>query len=145
MKMTSEQYRKLQQQNNRKLNRLEKDRSGSKLSNKSVFYNGEKYDSVGEKEYAIFLDFQKKAGDIKDWLRQVKIDLKANGKHITNYYIDFIVEHLDGTKELVEYKGYRTYHWQLKFRLLQAQLQEIYPGAKLTLVNHKSKYKPKRK
>jgi hypothetical protein len=143
MKMTAAQYRKFQQESKGKLNRLEKSRSGSKLSNKSVFYNGDKYDSVGEKEYAIVLDFQKKAGDIKDWQRQVKIDLKTNGKHITSYFIDFIVEHLDGTKELVEYKGFRTYHWQIKYRLLEAQLQDIYPGAKLTLINHQSKYKPK--
>jgi hypothetical protein len=145
MKLTAEEYRKLQKQSKSKLERLEKSRTGSKLSNKSAYYNGHHYDSVGEKEYAIQLDLRKKAGDIKDWQRQVKISLTSNGKHITNYFIDFVVEHLDGTKELIEYKGYRTYHWQIKFRLLEAQLQEIYPGAKLTLVNHKSKYNPFKK
>ena len=143
MNLTPSQFKRLQKQSNRKLDSLVKNRTGSKLSNKTVFYNGNKYDSVGEKDYAVLLDLRVKAGDIKSWERQVKIDLKVNGTHVTNYYIDFIITHNDGTLELVEYKGMVMPLWVCKFNLLKALMDELYPGAKLTVVKHESKYKPK--
>ena len=69
-----------------------------------------------------------------DALKIGKIDIRVNGKHITNYFIDFRVGYTDGRIELIEVKGFATPEWILKFRLTEALLEEIEPGAKLVLV-----------
>lgn len=138
----NERYKRLMEQSKRKLDKLVSSRSGNKMSAKGQHYNGQFYHSTGEMNYAQQLDLRKRANDIRDWQRQVKIDLKVNGVHITNYFIDFIIEHNDGRKELVEYKGYETDLWQVKWNLLKAVKDELYPGAIITLVKHKSKYNP---
>jgi hypothetical protein len=46
--MTPEQFRKLQKQSNRKLDKLEGSRTGSKMNNKGQYYNGHFYHSTGE-------------------------------------------------------------------------------------------------
>lgn len=138
----NERYKRLMEQSKRKLDKLVSSRSGNKMNAKGQHYNGQFYHSTGEMNYAQQLDLRKRANDIRDWQRQVKIDLKVNGVHITNYFIDFIIEHNDGRMELVEYKGYETDLWQVKWNLLKAVKDELYPGAIITLVKHKSKYNP---
>jgi hypothetical protein len=111
---------------------------------------GDRYHSKGEAGYAMSLEAERGAGEILSWERQVKLDLQINGKHITNYYMDFAV-HVDAnTVELREYKGYETGEWKLKWRILEATLFEIgeryYPGKdiRMVLVKHKSSWKPRR-
>ena len=87
-----------------------------------------------EAAYAQELDLRVKAGDIKSWKRQVKIDLRAYGKHICNYYIDFVIKHNDETEEFLEIKGMETPEWRLKWKLFCAQMEEENPAAKLTVV-----------
>jgi hypothetical protein len=143
--MTVEQYRKLQKESQGKLNRLEKNHSGSKMNNKGQYYNGQYYHSTGEMNHAQQLDLLKKAGDIRDWKRQVKIDLKVKGVHIANYFMDFVVENNNGSIELIEYKGMETLLWKMKWNLLHALKDELFPpGTIITLVKHQSKYKPKK-
>ena len=89
-------------------------KSGNKYHSITNQYNGLTYHSKLEAAYAQELDIRVKAGDIKSWDRQVKLDLKVNGQHICNYYIDFIIHHNDGTKEFVEIKGFETEVWRLK-------------------------------
>lgn len=143
MKISSEEYRRrLQKQSKGKLDRLEKSRTGNKFNAKGQYYNGSFYHSTGERDYAIGLDFRVKAGDIKSWRRQVTIDLRVNGKHITNYVMDFELTHNDGSIELTEYKGMVTDSFRIKFALLLALKDQLYPnGVTITLVKHKSKYK----
>ena len=97
-------------------------------------FDGRSYHSKKEADYAVQLAWLQKAGEIKEITPQYKIDIRVNGKHITNYFIDFRVEYTDGRIELIEVKGFATPEWILKFRLTEALLDEIEPGAKLVLV-----------
>jgi hypothetical protein len=97
-------------------------------------YDGNQYHSIKEAKYARDLDWRKKAGEIKSWKRQVKQMLYAYGKHICDYYIDFVVEYADGTIEMVEVKGFETDTWRLKWKLFEAQMQETQPNVLLTII-----------
>lgn len=115
------------------------ERKKSKYHNKATATGGIIYHSKFESKVAQDLEFRKRAGDIKDWKRQVRLDLRAYGKHICNYFMDFIVEHNDGTFEMIEVKGYIVETWRIKFSLLEAMVdageyKEEYPGLKLTVL-----------
>jgi hypothetical protein len=99
-------------------------KKGSKYGAKKSSFNGITYHSKKEAQYAGELEMRKKAGDIKDWKRQVKIDLKAYDKHICNYYMDFVITHNDNTLEYIEVKGFATPLWQMKWKLFEAQMAE---------------------
>jgi hypothetical protein len=112
-------------------------------------FQGNLYHSKGEAGYAMAVEAEKGAGEIQSWERQFKIDLKVNGRHITNYYMDFVV-HVDAnTVELREYKGYATSEWKMKWLILEATLLEVgeryWPGkeVKMILIQHKSNWRPK--
>lgn len=125
---------------------------GNKYNNVSQVYGGNRYDSKKEAAYAQTLDLMTKAQGrdrIKRWERQVKIsfDVDEDGKlvarllhsdayfpspkgklhHICNYYMDFLVVHMDDTVELVEVKGMETDVWKLKRTLVEATLVRAYP------------------
>lgn len=106
----------------------------NKYNNTPQLYNGMRYDSKKEAEYAKQLDLRVKAKDIKSWERQVKIDLRVNGKHITNYYVDFVITHNDKSREYAEVKGFSTDLFRLKWVLFEALLSEIDPGATMTMI-----------
>ena len=116
----------------------------NKYNAKGRNYKGMWFDSTGEMNYYIELDAKLQAGEIKAIDRQVKLDLTVNGVHICNYYIDFIVTHNDDSREYIEFKGAETYAWRLKWKLLEALMDEIDPGMEMTLVKMKS-WKPWRK
>ena len=97
-------------------------------------FNGRSYHSKLEADYAVNLEWKRKAGEIKEIIPQYKLDLRVNGIHITNYFIDFKVIYSDDRVELIEVKGFATDLWRLKFRLTEALLDEIEPGAKLVIV-----------
>jgi len=145
MKMTAQQWRDFQKKSQSKLDKLVKNRTGNKMNAKGQYYKGDFYHSTGEMNYAQELDVRKKAGEIKDWKRQVKIDLVVEGKHIMNYYMDFVVEHNDGVKEFIEYKGYEDLAFKRKWQLFLALAPKMFPGAIITKVKHKSKYNPFKK
>lgn len=105
----------------------------SKFSNVKTAGAGGLYHSKLEQRYGAELDLRKRAGDIKEWERQVRISLDVNGAHICNYYIDFVITHNDGTKEYVEVKGFETDTWRLKWKLFEA-LYQSKPGVRLTIV-----------
>ena len=56
---------------------------------------------------------------IKKFSVQYKIELKMNGVHITNHYVDFLVEKKDGSLVFVEAKGVETEAWRIKRRLCE--------------------------
>ena len=70
-------------------------------SAKKQEYNGFKYDSGFEANYAWELDMRVKAKDIKSYERQVNLDLIVNGYRVCQYRIDFIVHHNDGDRKSV--------------------------------------------
>jgi hypothetical protein len=106
----------------------------NKYSAKGTEYNGKWYHSKKEARYAEQLDWMLKAGEIQSWKGQHKIELKVNGQHITNYYMDFIVTDKHGGIEFHEVKGFETSLWQIKWRLLEATLNEVCKGAKMVLI-----------
>lgn len=108
-------------------------RNKSKYNNKTCGYNNSIYDSKLEKKFAMDLDLRVAAGEIKSWERQVKISLDVNKKHICNYYIDFIINHNDGSEEYTEIKGFPTEVWKLKWKLFNA-IYGDFPNIKLSVV-----------
>lgn len=104
----------------------------------STEYNGEVYHSKAEAGYARDLDLRKHASNpnekVKSWERQVKIPLKAYGKVLYNYYIDFVVYYENGLKEYVEVKGFSTTSFQNKWKHFEAQMKVEEPEARLTIV-----------
>jgi hypothetical protein len=106
----------------------------TKYGNVSKNYNGSMYHSLKEMRFAMDLDLQLKGKAIAGWERQVKMDLRVHGQHVTNYYVDFRVTHLDGLVEYVEVKGYETPEWKLKWRLFEILMNAEHPLAKLTVV-----------
>lgn len=94
--------------------------TGSKYRNKSHVYNGLSFHSKKEAAYAAELDLRVKGKDIAEWERQRKISLDVNNRHICNYYIDFVIKHLDGREEYVEVKGFETPEWKIKWKLFEA-------------------------
>lgn len=106
----------------------------SKYGNNSQEYNGRRYDSKREAAYAQELDWRMKAGEIKEVIPQFKIDLRVNGRHITNYYVDFKVIMADDSVQFHEVKGLVLPLWAIKWSLLEATLDEIEPGAELLVI-----------
>ena len=109
-------------------------RKQNKYHAKSSEYDGRWYHSKKEAAYAQELDLRKKAGDIKEWIPQYKIDLKVYGKHIANYYVDFKVINNDDSVELHEVKGFVTDLWRLKWKLLEAIYDRYHPGITLVVI-----------
>lgn len=109
----------------------------NKYGAKKSTYNGYNYDSKFESQIAQDLDLRLKAGDIAGVEKQVKIDLRAYGAHITNYFIDFLVTHNDGHLEYIEVKGYETDVWKMKWKMLEAKLAEEDKTAEMTLIKQR--------
>jgi hypothetical protein len=97
-------------------------------------YNGRSYHSKKECAYAQELDWRLKAGEIIEIIPQFKLELYVNEIKICNYYMDFKVILADESVELIEVKGFPTALWKLKWKLTEALLEELYPNAKLILV-----------
>jgi len=97
-------------------------------------YNGKKYDSIREANHAEELDWRIKAGEIKEVITQFKISLDVKDRHIANYYVDFKVIMMDGSIQFHEVKGFETDAWRLKWKLTEALLEDIEPGAELLVI-----------
>ena len=104
---------------------------------KVATFDGIKYDSNFESKYAQELGFRVAAGDIREWSRQERIDLRAYGVHICFYKVDFTVVHNDDSIEYIECKGFVTDLWRFKWRLFEAMMNEEQPEAKLTVVMYR--------
>jgi uncharacterized protein DUF1064 len=109
-------------------------KKGNKYNNTKQLYNGNRYDSKKESTYAKELDLRKFAGDIKDYDRQFKLELRVNGYKICSWKIDFRITHNDGSFEFVEVKGFETYDYIIKRKLFEALKDEMFPGSTLTII-----------
>jgi len=107
----------------------------NKYNAKKFFYNGRWYDSIMEGNYAIKLDWRKKAGEVKEVTPQYRFDLRINDVHWRYYKIDFRVELTDGTIEYIEIKGFPTQEWKQKWDVTIIIFDELTIGenAKLYL------------
>lgn len=95
----------------------------NKYGNKSAEYNGHVYHSIKEAAYARELDLRLRAGDLREWKRQVPIELWVNGHKICRYVIDFLEIDKNGGEMWTEVKGFKTPEWELKWKLFEA----LYP------------------
>lgn len=112
----------------------------NKFNNKRQVYNGSKYMSQFEADFAQELDERVKNGEIKGWTKQFRISIDINGYHITNYFVDFCIEHLDQSFELVETKGFETALFIIKKRLLEAVWLPEHPEYIYSLIYQKTYY-----
>ena len=90
-----------------------------KFHAKPTEYQGIRFHSKKEAQYAIELDFLKKAGEVLFWLRQVPFDLPGN----IRYRVDFVVFLSSGEVIFVDTKGYDTPGGKMKRKMVE----ELYP------------------
>jgi hypothetical protein len=95
-------------------------RRGNKYNAKKTTYNGHVYHSAKEADYAEQLDWRLKAGELKEWQRQVPIDLSVNGQRICTYVIDFWELDKNDNEMWTEIKGFETSEWRFKWALFDA-------------------------
>lgn len=105
-----------------------KDPDNARIKSTRTDYNGMWFQSKLEANYAKQLDWKIKAGEVKEWKRQHKIEIKVNGVKICNYFIDFVVTLPDGSQQYIEVKGMEQEVWRLKWKLCMAMKNEIAPG-----------------
>lgn len=74
------------------------------------------YASKREAQYADELLLRQRAGEVVDWLEQVRIKLPGGNVYI----VDFVVFGVDGATRFVEIKGHQTEQWTIKLRALEA-------------------------
>ena len=98
---------------------------------------GHIHDSRGEASYCNVLKAKQQAKEIKSYEIQKTFSLDVNGHHIWNHRVDFLVTLPDGSIEVHEYKGARSYSWVAKRRHFQAQ----YPEIPYKTINHTEKRK----
>lgn len=94
----------------------------NKYGAKKTEFKGKKYDSKYEATVAQELDLRLMAGDILEVIPQYKIEAYAYRKDgskafLVKHKVDFRIQLLDGSYELVEAKGAETsdYLWRRKF------------------------------
>ena len=101
----------------------------NKYRNKRCRCNdGHMHDSKGEAGYCNDLALQVKAGVIEKYESQKGFDLHGkDGKKVARHYVDFLIHHFDGKKEVHEYKskGTVTSVWRLKKALFESEYQDI--------------------
>lgn len=113
---------------------------GIRNANKFGNVKQDGFHSKGEAGQAWELEMRKKAGDIKDFRKQVAIELRVHGQKITTYFADFEIEHNDGSLEIMEYKGFFTDYARLKWKLFIAIYEHEHPEIKITMVKHQSRW-----
>ncbi len=99
-----------------------KNKYGAKKTN----YNGDKFDSKFECSVAMDLDFRLKAGEIKGWERQFKVECipyNSHGDQVpelkVSHKVDFRVHELDGSFTLLEAKGFETDDYKRRRKWLE--------------------------
>jgi len=94
------------------------------------------HDSKGEAGYCNDLALQVKAAVIMKYESQIRFDLHGkDGKKVGAHYVDFLIHHFDGKKEVNEYKGVKTSVWKLKKALFESE----YPEIPYIVIRHKAK------
>lgn len=110
----------------------------NKYHAKKTMVNGKKYDSLKEGSKAMELEQLKKNKAIKDFESHKKIELFGeNGTRVCNYFADFVIEHNDGTTEILDIKSKITATpvFRLKWKMVEDKYKdEVKKGeVKLTI------------
>lgn len=98
----------------------------NKYGNKITIYNGVKYHSKKEADWAKTLDIMVKGKAIKKWEGQFKISLIMNKKRVATYIADFLITNNDGSLEIFECKGVWTTIAKLKWKMALAMYGDKY-------------------
>jgi predicted nuclease of restriction endonuclease-like RecB superfamily len=96
-------------------------------------YGCRKYRSKAEARYAATLDTLLAGGAITSWKYEPTYELRVFGELVCKYKPDFEIEHSDGSKEIVEVKGFATPEWRLKWKLFVILMAREHPATKLTV------------
>lgn len=94
----------------------------SKYKNVWTVYNGVKYQSKAEADYAKYLDSLLLNGVINNWDRQIIFKLEIDGVKICSYILDFKIEYPDRI-DFVDIKGSKstiTDTFKIKQKLMKA-------------------------
>jgi hypothetical protein len=114
----------------------------NKYKSKKITVDGYTFDSIDEYMYYEYLLSRKAKGEIINFELQPEYTLipgfKKYGKthRVITYAPDFLIYHLDGSKELIDVKGYSTQQGELRKKLFDF----LNPGLKLTWVAKSLKY-----
>lgn len=130
MNWTEEEYQEFM--NKKKQSKPKaKSKRKNKYGNRKTTIDGITFDSKREAEYYMELKQLKAAGEIKDFGLQPKYELqpkfKKNGKTYRpiDYYADFIVDHNDGTTEVIDIKGMETKDFKIKKKMFEYKYDDL--------------------
>lgn len=115
----------------------------NKFGAKRTEFNGQIFDSKFEASEAAGLELRKKAGDIKDYDTQFKIEARAyreDGKlaFVEKHKVDFRIHHNDGSYELYEAKGVETDNYKFKRKCLELLWLPLHKDHIYTVVKQRS-------
>ena len=96
----------------------------SKFGAKKTVTGGRKYDSKKEAGHAEDLAWLLKSGDVMEVRPQVTLQLFAYGRKVCKYRMDFVVKTAPKCFRMDEVKGFETDTWRIKWRLLEANLDQ---------------------
>lgn len=106
-------------------------KTDSKYHAEKTKIDGIQFDSKKEADYYCELKMLKMAGEVKEIDRQVVFELlpsyKRNGKTVRaiTYRADFVVTYRDGSKNVIDVKGYQTDVYKLKKKMLLYRYPDI--------------------
>jgi len=106
-------------------------RRGHKYGAKKTTLDGFTFDSKAEATYYLELKLLKKAKKILDFELQPRFELlppfTKNGVKYrkTEYVGDFLVTHLDGSREVVDVKGKKTPVYEIKRKMFEYRYPEL--------------------
>lgn len=92
-----------------------------KYGNRKVELDGEKFDSIAERDRWASLRLMERAGEIQSLRRQVRFPLSgADGTRVCDYIADFVYRR-DGVVVIEDVKGVVTDAFRIKAKLMAAQ------------------------
>jgi hypothetical protein len=114
----------------------------TKYHAKRTEIDGISFDSMAEGEYYRHLKKQQEEGKIDGFELQPAFELQSSylkdGKRVRPiiYKADFIIRYPDGTREVIDVKGFETADFKIKRKIFDKN----YPSVKLTLMKYVKKY-----
>lgn len=90
-----------------------------------------KFSSAKEAKYYKYLKILKRVGDVKEFQLQPRFELQPSFKYagVTMrpiYYVaDFLVEYTDGSRKVIDVKGYKTDVYKLKKKLFLYKYPDV--------------------
>lgn len=113
--------------------RHKRPRDGQSFARRTACLSDHSHASGLEARVCDELRLRKIAGDIKDYRREVTLQLELEGLRLGTYRVDFVVEHHDCTIEYVEAKGIEFQKWKRDWKILE-HMNRDNKAVKMTVV-----------